>query len=87
MNKLFATVTLGLLTMGALAIGSAGKVEALVERTVQPLEKSSSSPQVIEAEQQDESVQVASLRCEVDYVNGVPVSCCIDDAGNWACVW
>lgn len=88
MNKLFATATLGLLTMGSLAMGLAFKVEAVTERTVQPVEKSVSSPQLIEAEQPEDATQLAYAQyCEVNYVNGVPVSCCMDDAGNWACVW
>ena len=88
MNKLFATATLGLLTVGSLAIGSTFKVEAVTEKAVLPVEKSSAVPQVIKVEKQDEQTQVAYAQyCEVNYVNGIPVSCCLDDSGNWACVW
>jgi uncharacterized protein YbcV (DUF1398 family) len=88
MNKLFATATLGLLTIGSLAIGSTFKVKAVTEKAVLPVEKSLAAPQVIKAEKQDESTEIAYAQvCDGSWRNGVYYYCCIDDSGNWACVW
>lgn len=89
MNKIIASVTVGCLTIGSLAIGLSPKVEAFASRTTLPIENSTTSPKSVEqAEQQTEvEQQIASTYCEVNYVNGMPVSCCMDEYGNWACVW
>ncbi len=89
MNKIITGVTLGCLTIGSLAVGLSSKVEAFVSHTALPIENSTTSPQSVEqAEQQPEvEQQIADALCEVDYVNGIPVSCCMDEDGNWACVW
>lgn len=88
MNKLFATATLGLLTVGALAVGGTLKVEAVTERTVLPVETSPTMPQSVKAEKQDELTEIAYAQvCDGAWRNGIYYYCCVDDSGNWACVW
>lgn len=92
MKKLFVTTMSSVLTLSSLVLTIAPQANALnsASQGQTPFTTETtfpSEPQPILSESSSEKLMAYAMYCETRTNGYVTMSCCVDEYGNWACVY